>query len=356
MHATDICSAILVTTGNRALREPSRVRWDGVEELMGLSLRAQSPHDSRATVVTPLGERAPFQTWLAHAPPTARLWLVPRPPPTEPSDADALPPHIRAALHSGGLCDVLVTDGPHATHLTPRQVRPPLYDKSGPQLLAFIRGRAQARALEAALARELELPPGPAFDAFLKSRTAEQMEDVLQRFQPLGADVEYSALAGEPPEVNETEAWNAFFAPPPGALSLSYEYLATRATSVPVPEHDVPAARAALASALEAAQDFAQRHGLASWRKHFHRCLLRLSLEPQPLDDVTELLLLNALPTPAVQLAACALSSDVFGGMGSWNDLPFSDGAAQAEYQALSTRLFSAVHAAVRASVNSSAG
>lgn len=356
MQPTDICSAILVSTGNRALREPTRVRWDGVEELMGVSLRASSRHDSRISIVDAHGGQASFQDWLAaHASPDSRLALVPRPPPPPPSDAEALPPPIRAALDTSGLHLVLLSDGRRSELLIPREVRPPLYAMTGPQLLAFVRGRSQAPALEVALARELGVAPGQPLESFLDTRTPEDMEDVVSRFMPLGADVEYAALDGAPPDSEEVAGWNAFFSPAPGASSLSFEYLAAGPSLSPAAERDVPAARATLAAALESAQDFSQRQGLRYWGKHFRRCLLRLSLEPQPLDDVTELLLLNALPLPAVQLASCALAADVFGGMGTWNDLAFS-GPEESEYRSLSERLFLAVHSALRASLNSSAG
>ncbi len=43
----------------------------------------------------------------------------------------------------------------------------------------------------------------------------------------------------------------------------------------------------------------------------FRRCLLRLSLEPQPLEDLLELLLVNGLPCPAIQLVNAAKVSDI---------------------------------------------
>jgi hypothetical protein len=358
MDPRDICAAILVTTGNRALREPSRVRWDGVEELMALSLRAASTFDSRVSVVEDRGARASFQEWLAaRASPTARLWLVPHPPDasSEPSTA-SLPEPIREALAPSGLGHLLFSDGRRTERLVLLEVRPALYARTGPQLLAFIRGRQHAAELEAAFARQLGLPTGPAFQAFLETRPQEEMDALMSRFMPLGADVELAAseAAGTPPDPEENARWNDFFTPAPGSSSLSFELHPAGPGDASAAERDVPAARAALASALEAVQDFAERQDLRHWSRHFRRCLLRLSLEPQPLDDVTELLLLNALPTPAVQLAACARAADVFGGMGTWNDLAFS-GPEQDTYQALSERLFHAVRAALRVSLNSSA-
>jgi hypothetical protein len=359
MEPRDICAAILVSTGNRALREPSRVRWDGVEELMAISLRPSSTFDSRVTLLDTHGGRASFQEWLAaRASPSARLWLVRPPPQPAPTpQADALPRPIREALAPSGLGLLLFSDGGRTERLALLEDRPALYAITGPQLLAFIRGRQCAAELEIAFARLLGLPTGAAFGAFLETRPQEEMDDLISRFMPLGADVELAAAedAGEPQDPEENGRWNAFFTPAPGSSSLSFELHPDGPGDASTAERDVSAARASLAAALEAVQDFAERQGLRHWSRHFRRCLLRLSLEPQPLDDVTELLLLNALPTPAVQLAACARAADVFGGMGTWNDLAFS-GPEQDTYQALSERLFHAVRVALRASLNSSAG
>ncbi|MFL5354378.1 hypothetical protein [Archangium sp.] len=50
----DRCTAVLVTTGHRALREPAKVRWEAVEELLGLALRSKSPFESRVTLAARL--------------------------------------------------------------------------------------------------------------------------------------------------------------------------------------------------------------------------------------------------------------------------------------------------------------
>jgi len=58
--------------------------------------------------------------------------------------------------------------------------------------------------------------------------------------------------------------------------------------------------------------------------------------------------------TPAIQLALAAAASDVFGGMGSWNDMSF-DGQTGERYVSLSDRLFSSTRSALRTSLNRSA-
>jgi hypothetical protein len=109
-----------------------------------------------------------------------------------------------------------------------------------------------------------------------------------------------------------------------------------------------------LSRLLEDVQAFCQAQGLRSWSKHFRRALLRLSLEPQPLEDLVEILQFNALPLPAIQLALCSAASDVFGGLGSWNDLPF-EGEVGETHARLSGQLLACGKVALRTSLNQSA-
>jgi hypothetical protein len=236
----------------------------------------------------------------------------------------------------------------------PREVRPHLYDVTGAQLLAFIRGRKSGRALEALLEQELasELA-GTSLADFLQPRGVERMQDIVSRFMPLGARLEFSAARGAP-DPAEVLAWNRFFSPVPSALRASFEYLPLGPVDPASAEHDVAAARAGLTAVLEEALAFAERHAQPSWRKYFRRCLQCLTLEPPPLSDLIELMLLNALPTPAVQLALAAQTADLSSVAGPWNELPL-DKPGAAEHRALTQRLRASVRSALRASINGGA-
>ncbi|PTL79483.1 hypothetical protein DAT35_32215 [Vitiosangium sp. GDMCC 1.1324] len=301
------------------------------------------------------GERMSFEEWLENRPaPSARLWVSPFPDggSTDPS-LEELSDEVREAVDNGGLGFLLYSDGERAERFVPREVQPRLYDISGPQLYAFVKGRKNAAALIRVLARELELKTEDV-EGYLGTCSPDEMQDILQRFLSASAEVQYSSSGEDGPDFDEVESWNAFFAPAPGSSSVSFELLYAGAGSEDDLERELEAARASLASTLEAVQEFAHKQGLRTWSKHFRRALIRLSLEPQPLEDLPELLLLNGLPTPAIQLALCADASDVFGGMGSWNDMAF-EGAASDAYNQLSDRLFNSVKTALRASLNRSA-
>jgi hypothetical protein len=357
MRPLDVCTTLLVSTGNRALHEPSRIRWEAIEEFMSIGLRAESRSYSRVMMLDERGGRLSFQEWLAaRASPAARLWFAPGPWETHAAGAsEELPAHIREAFEgSGGMGLLLFTNGRRAERFMPREVRPRLYEISGRQLYEFYRSRKRADAWEAALTREFapELG-GRSVRAFLESRSLDDMQEIIQRFMPLTVDVE-PVGEGHEVDLEENVKWNAFFTPAPGSSSLSFEYLPAGPGDAASAEKDLGAARAALSSALEAVREFSEGQELRYWSKHFRRCLLRLSLEPQPLEDILELLLLNGLPLPAVQLVNAAMAADVFGGMGSWNDLAFDDADAKS-YEDLSNRLLQAMKSAFRAGLNSSA-
>lgn len=355
MRPIDLCTAVLITTGNRALREPSKVRWEAIEELLGLALRPSSPFESRVTLADAGGEHLSFEEWLESRPAsTARLWVSPFPAPGASDPAlDELPPEVRDIVDRGGLGFLLYSDGQRVERFVPREVEPRLYDISGPQLFAFIQGRTQAAALTEAFARELELTPED-LEGYLGTCSPDEMQALIQRFMSVGSEVEYSSAGEDGPDTDEVERWNVFFTPAELPSSPCFELLYAGPGSEEQLERNLEAARASLSSALEAAREFAQAQGLRTWTKHFRRALLRLSLEPQPLEDLVELLQLNALPTPAIQLALCASASDVFSGMGSWNELAY-EGETGERYVQLSDRLLATMRTALRASLNRSA-
>jgi len=360
MRPLDVCTTLLVTTGNRALREHSRVPWEDIEEFMSIGLRPESRSYSKVTMLDERGGRRSFQEWLtARASPQARLWFAPGPWETEAAGAfneEELPAHIREAFQGGGgLGLLLFTNGRRTERFMPREVEPRLYDITGAQLYAFYRSRKQAEAWDETLRREFEAElNGRSVRAFLESRSLDDMQQIIQRFMPLSAEVE-PVGNGHEVDPDETVKWNTFFAPAPGSNSLSFEYLPAGPGDAASAERDLSTCRAALTSALETIRSFAEQHDLKYWSKHFRRCLLRLSLEPQPLEDLLELLLINGLSQPAIQLVNAAKASDVFGGMGSWNDLAFSGEDSKA-YEEVSNRLLQAIKAAFRAGINNSAG
>lgn len=113
---------------------------------------------------------------------------------------------------------------------------------------------------------------------------------------------------------------------------------------------DPASAAVRLREALAEISRFAATNELEHWRVVFDK-------SSSALDDSTPAIAYgidlapDTLALARRQLLAAATLAWVFGGMGSWNDLGFTD-SAQSEYEALTDRLYDAVLGAVVAAVN----
>lgn len=113
---------------------------------------------------------------------------------------------------------------------------------------------------------------------------------------------------------------------------------------------DRQAARAALASALDAITAFASAEKLDGWAKYFGAA--RRAMD-ESIDDalVQRYFGDSGLDGEALRLLDAAWKADAFGGMGSWNDVrPVGD------YASVSDALFKALPIAVEAALNTAHG
>jgi hypothetical protein len=117
-----------------------------------------------------------------------------------------------------------------------------------------------------------------------------------------------------------------------------------------LPPQPAPAsARDDLRAALEAIERFADADaGLADWSAWFAEAL-RLLEAAEPVIPYHPDLAPDGLPLESRRLLAAAVKAWVFGGMGSWNDLAYPEGARRAEYEQQTGRLYRSVLAALLA-------
>lgn len=112
-------------------------------------------------------------------------------------------------------------------------------------------------------------------------------------------------------------------------------------------------AKDALEAALTDIEAFAGRHDLASFQKIFSKARQALQADvPEQFYYNQQLVPNEYFPLAARQNLYAAGSAWVFGGMGSWNDLGFGTEADNAEYEALSERLYNCVNQSILAAVN----
>lgn len=110
--------------------------------------------------------------------------------------------------------------------------------------------------------------------------------------------------------------------------------------------------QAELTAAVKAAAAFATVHDMQPWDRVLAEALAQgVGDRPVPAyhrDMVPE----RGVSLARRRLLALATGANVFGGMGSWNDVGFGDTAIEADYDAISRRLFTAVMYAFAAAVN----
>lgn len=121
------------------------------------------------------------------------------------------------------------------------------------------------------------------------------------------------------------------------------------------PRRSYPQARAALEEALQQIGTFARDEGLEEWSDVFLSALAILNGD-RPEREVwgVDMSVFPSLPSDAVGLAAAVERAWVFGGMGSWNDLGFSDSPKRRRYDDVSRALFGAANDALVEAANRS--
>lgn len=108
------------------------------------------------------------------------------------------------------------------------------------------------------------------------------------------------------------------------------------------PVADLHSSRSDLHVALRAIKGFAETEGLVFWAEWFATADGLLDAG-EPEIPYNPDLAPAALPRDSRRLLAAAVQAWVFGGMGSWNDLGFEDGAKQKAHLDLTGRLYAAV-------------
>lgn len=113
-------------------------------------------------------------------------------------------------------------------------------------------------------------------------------------------------------------------------------------------EVDVASRSATLGKALSAIRAFAADQGYSNWVRVFAEAERFLDADP-PDRGIVRALGGTGLKPAALRLLASAVVADVFGGMGSWNDLP----ADPPHYREVSDGLFRQISSSLQVAVNS---
>ncbi len=349
-HVTDPVTILIAVQGNRLLRSAAPVDLGEFEKILRIGL-SQDQADWATLRFQPANVR--FDLWIdqlradkadgilladIHA-----LGLISPPPGALDSAPLAV---VRAFANVSFLqAGVLKND---ELHLTAAQVAFPRRSLvTVADLVAFIDGRKQRADLREALlwqnANNLKFHEGDDWEGFVASITDERLDALFGAWTRTLSNMKFSDEL--------REAWLKLQASKPNPRKMpTFVYHPERAVPRP-PKADVAGRRLALKAELDAVRRVAEAKGALPWRDHFTACLAMLDAKPNAAHPMTKLL--SPLAPEAIALVTTALSSDVFGGMGTWNDVPF---AKDADYRAASDALHAAILPGITAAVNSIVG
>lgn len=131
----------------------------------------------------------------------------------------------------------------------------------------------------------------------------------------------------------------------------------SRAGKTELPSPDLARRSEALGAALEAARAFTVTEpALSNFDLLFTKALHLLDSRDPSIDYHPDLLPANGYSLDARRLVAAASGSWVFGGMGSWNDIGFSDPSLLDSYKQVSEDLYTSLIEAFRDGINSFEG
>ncbi|NDJ77337.1 MAG: hypothetical protein GYB65_13875 [Chloroflexi bacterium] len=112
-----------------------------------------------------------------------------------------------------------------------------------------------------------------------------------------------------------------------------------------LPKRDASAAKAQMKAGISSAADFARRPEVQadSWGTVLDEAVALLD-DPHPQPPYhADMLPETGYNLAARQILAAAVKANIFGGMGSWNDMGFGDPALQREYEQVSAELYAAL-------------
>jgi hypothetical protein len=108
-----------------------------------------------------------------------------------------------------------------------------------------------------------------------------------------------------------------------------------------------------LAISLNKIMAFASKHGLEHWANVFKKAKANLNSSHPAMDYYKDCIIEDQFSLKSKQLLFSASIADVFGGMGSWNDMMFSNPEEEKLNQELSADLYDKINQSITVAVNS---
>ena len=325
-HREDFLAALVALWGTEHLARGRVVPWDALEERLEIDLtgRSEAPSTVRFLERETDGPKS-VRAWLdAIADEGAtRLGLVP-------ADIEHTAPD--GGNGERGLRLYVRTDEDRVVYeAAVRRSRETTVEAR--DILAFLEAQPDPEALRISLlwedAHNLHITDGTDWDRFVAALRPEHDDDLMGAFERCVHNVQFHQ--------GEAEAWERFTEEHTDPRRLwRLEFVRSGSLLGPVPPLEVAAQATRLEEALAKLRAYATEIGQERWALWFEQALDTLRQGPLP-SWVDRTFHGAALDDAALRLIAASVQANVFGGMGSWNDLNPPD---PEPYERLSEALF----------------
>ncbi len=350
---TDLILLSLVTIGNNYLQHPDSINFEQLEEISGLQLENRSNNRGKVHFESERGRDRKFSEW-ADRSKSRRFYIIPRNASMTsiPSGHPDLPQHINYAF--GNTQHFLARDTDKGSELYFVRETQALDEKlSGRKFVSSLRnlefgGKILDWFVEVLMLSNAE------FKNKLATMNLAEFLDAIQENKTSGKAWLVEAcnllLSGAEHRKDLFSADDYVKCQDLVRPALVPEYDISFIATVPHvdPSNDVGIARTNLKSCLTQVRDLARANELGNWVQVFDKCLSFLETAPSG-EWFISLMRATGHSNAAMQLLSASIEADVFGGMGSWNDVVTSN---MEEYQRLTGSLFQAVQQGFRTAIN----
>jgi len=141
-------------------------------------------------------------------------------------------------------------------------------------------------------------------------------------------------------------------APDSRIWTISYGRVITKYQTQPPIKYDIGDIKNRLRNKLSEIREFAQMEDLSNWKERFDEAIVMLN-SPDVSKQSSLILPPGKADDRVVQLLAGSAKAWCFGGMGSWNDIGFTDTDKEERYNRLTAELYELVNESYLAVANS---
>jgi len=352
IHSTDLLTLALTAIGKYwGQKKPEISKSKDFSAILRVSLGADSDDFDCLEIFKSEKEKVSFFCWNEGLKQEESLISIPLVSLQDLSAPAEISPLITHAFHGNNALVMGVRRKTGLTIYRPKIVMPARYTFTAKEFIRFVEVRQNRESIVKQLLWQneynLHFSDKQDWDSFVQSFTDDKIEELMLLWDLCFSGEDAGKIYAEfdvffkdyqNPNTKVTYVYQSL-----GEVEVSESFLSALL--------NVKLRRIEFQKALGAIRDFAMSRKAEKWALHFQKLYSKLDGVGEDSDDLLDLFKQCGMEGEAQILFNASIRSDVFGGMGSWNDVHFSD---DPEYTQVSQDFYRELYLAVSACVNAS--